>query len=33
MKTLFLTTLAFIAATTSILAKTGWDDDFEKSLA
>ncbi len=32
MKTLFLTTLALLATATTILAKTGWDDDFEKSL-
>ena len=33
MKTLLLTTLALLAAATTLLAKTGWDDDFEKSLA
>lgn len=33
MKTLILTTLAILAAVTSSLAKTGWDDDYEKSLA
>jgi len=33
MKTSLLTTLALLALGTSLLAKTGWDDDYEKSLA
>jgi protein disulfide-isomerase len=33
MKTLLLTTLALLAVATSSLAKTGWEDNYEKSLA
>ena len=33
MKSWLLTTLSLLAIATSSLAKTGWDDDFEKSLA
>ena len=33
MKTLILTACALFVATTTSLAKTGWDDDCEKSLA
>lgn len=33
MKTLLLSTLALLTIATTTLAKTGWDDDFEKSLA
>jgi thioredoxin-related protein len=33
MKTLILTACALFVATTASLAKTGWDDDCEKSLA
>ena len=33
MKTLILSACALFAATTASLAKTGWDDDYEKSLA
>lgn len=33
MKKLLLTTLSLLTLATSVLAKTGWDDDYEKSLA
>jgi thioredoxin-related protein len=33
MKTLILTACALFVATTASLAKTGWGDDYEKSLA
>ncbi|MDZ4405625.1 thioredoxin family protein [Prosthecobacter sp.] len=33
MKTLLLASFALLATTASSLAKTGWDDDYEKSLA
>ena len=33
MKTLLLTALALFTISTSLMAKTGWDDDYEKSLA
>ena len=32
MKTLLLSILALFVASSSAMAKTGWDDDFEKSL-
>ncbi|OYW74324.1 MAG: hypothetical protein B7Z37_18330 [Verrucomicrobia bacterium 12-59-8] len=32
MKTWLLTTLSLLTLATSVLAKTGWDDDYEKSL-
>lgn len=33
MKTWLLTTLTVLCIATSLMAKTGWDDDYEKSLA
>ena len=33
MKTLLLTTLSLLALATAVMAKTGWSDDYEKSLA
>lgn len=33
MKTLLVSALALLTISTAALAKTGWDDDYEKSLA